>query len=343
MRGILKFTTLGILVLSAAACSDEATPFALEANQDRIPASKEDAAQSMADMTIAERVVFEATENDEFEALLDAVLGADPAVLETLGGRGQFTVFAPTDDAFDALFASGALDGIEGEALSALLTEVLLYHVSKGANDASEVLAKDQIRMLNGEFARIDGAMAMINDANITMIDIEAKNGIIHVIDAVLLPSGSPIQGNKNQSTILDLVEASAAAAAGAEFTLLKAAIDAASPEIAETLDGNGQFTVFAPTDAAFLALIAELPITAEELLANQPLLDAVLLYHVTRGRLYAADVTSKTQIRMLDGNRVSVDGTVLNDKVNIDLAGIDIEARNGVIHIIDAVLLPPM
>ncbi|MBT8396378.1 MAG: fasciclin domain-containing protein, partial [Gemmatimonadetes bacterium] len=105
----------------------------------------------------------------------------------------------------------------------------------------------------------------------------------------------------------------------------------------------NGQFTVFAPTDAAFLALIAELPITAEELLANQPLLDAVLLYHVTRGRLYAADVTSKTQIRMLDGNRVSVDGTVLNDKVNIDLAGIDIEARNGVIHIIDAVLLPPM
>jgi transforming growth factor-beta-induced protein len=293
---------------------------------------------SMADMTIAERVIYEAENNEEFEILLDVVLAADPAVLATLSGKGQHTVFAPTDEAFDALISTGALDGLTEEELSALFTEVLLYHVAKGRKDSSDVLGSTQIRMLNGEFTRINSAMGMINEATIIATDIETKNGIIHVIDAVLLPPGSAKQGNKDQPTILDLVEASASAPEGAEFTLLRAALEAASPGIAETLDGNGQFTVFAPTDAAFNAL----GIFSDDDLPEQSALDAILLYHVTRGRLLAEDVITKSGIRMLDGNRLSVDGTVLDGSVNIILSLTDIEARNGIVHVIDGVLLPP-
>jgi uncharacterized surface protein with fasciclin (FAS1) repeats len=335
MRGILKLPALGILVLIAAACADDVTPFAPEASQDRITAEDAESAFSLANMTIAERVIYESENNEEFETLLDVVLAADPAVLETLSGKGQHTVFAPTDEAFDALISTGALDGLSEEELSELFTEVLLYHVTKGRMDSFDVLASDQIRMLNGEFTRINGAEETINDVMIIATDIEAKNGIIHVIDAVLLPPGSPKQGNKARMTILDLVEASASAAEGAEFTLLQAALQAASPGIAETLDGSGQFTVFAPTDAAFNAL----GIFSASDLPEQTALDAILLYHVTQGRLMAADVATKSTIRMLDGNRLSADGTVLDGSVNIILT--DIETKNGVVHVIDGVLLP--
>jgi uncharacterized surface protein with fasciclin (FAS1) repeats len=335
MKNLTKFLSIGLLAGAAAACSDEGAPFAPEAGQDLIASQDKAIAGSPSEMTIAGTVVA-AADKGVFTQLLGAVLAADPSVLEALDGRGKLTVFAPNDGAFEALAATGALDGISQEQL----TEILLYHVTRGEKPASEVLAKSQLRMLNGDFARIDGSMAKIDQANIVDTDLYATNGIIHEIDAVLLPPSMPQQGNKAEPSILDLVLASAGDDP-AEFTILKAAVEAASPEIAATLSGNGQFTVFAPTDDAFLALLGVLGKSAEELLADTELLNAVLLYHVTRGRLLAADVITKSQIRMLDGNRVWVDGTILND--GIEIIGTDIEARNGVVHKIDGVLLPPM
>jgi uncharacterized surface protein with fasciclin (FAS1) repeats len=129
------------------------------------------------------------------------------------------------------------------------------------------------------------------------------------------------------------------------EFSILIAALLAADPAVIQTLDGNGQFTVFAPTDAAFVALLGELGLTAEELLAEKELVTQVLLYHVARGRLYAEDVIEKERIRTLQRGFLYVDGTELTDNngrtSNIILDAVDVEADNGIIHVIDTVVLP--
>jgi uncharacterized surface protein with fasciclin (FAS1) repeats len=340
MTGLAKFSSLALLAFAATACSDEVTPFAPDASQELVGASDRAVSSQTAEPSILDLVLTAAGGDPaEFTILKAAVEAASPAIGQTLDGKGRFTVFAPTDVAFLDLLDELDLTAEELLADTETLDAVLLYHVSRGAQDASEVLSKTQIRMLSGEFARVDGAMARINDAMIIDTDIEARNGFVHVIDKVLLPPSTPQQGNKAESSILDLVLA-AAGADEAEFTILKAAVESASPEIAQTLEGNGQFTVFAPTDAAFLALLEELGLSAEQLLADTETLNAVLLYHVTRGRLLAAEVTSKSRIRMLDGNFVRVSGATLND--DTDIIEVDLEARNGVVHVIDEVLLPP-
>lgn len=119
-----------------------------------------------------------------FDTLIAAVLAADPAVVTTLSSNGQYTVFAPTDAAFGDL-------GLDADNIGSLpqdaLTNILLYHVAKGERYAADVVTSSQIRMLNGDFAMVDGAT--IDGANIIVTDVDApKNGIIHVVDAVLLP-----------------------------------------------------------------------------------------------------------------------------------------------------------
>jgi uncharacterized surface protein with fasciclin (FAS1) repeats len=124
----------------------------------------------------------------QFDTLIAAVLAADPAVLKTLSGNGQFTVFAPTDDAFAAL-------GLNPDNIATLdqafLTDVLLYHVARGRRDSGQVLASDRIRMLKGGFLLQNGGVLTDNlgrTANIIVTDVPAANGIIHAIDAVVLP-----------------------------------------------------------------------------------------------------------------------------------------------------------
>jgi uncharacterized surface protein with fasciclin (FAS1) repeats len=126
--------------------------------------------------------------NDDFETLVAAVLAADPAVVKTLSAKGQRTVFAPTDDAFAAI---GLNPDNVGDLDQATLTSILLYHVAPGARDAEDVVSSSRIRTLNGAFLRVSlsGGNAYVNDAQIVATDIYASNGIIHVIDAVLLPS----------------------------------------------------------------------------------------------------------------------------------------------------------
>jgi uncharacterized surface protein with fasciclin (FAS1) repeats len=124
----------------------------------------------------------------QFDTLIAALLAADPAVLQILSGKGQFTVFAPTDGAFEAL---GLTPETVGELPQGFLTQVLAYHVARGRRDAGEVLASDRIRMLKGGFLLQSNGVLTDNlgrTANIIVTDVAASNGIIHVIDAVVLP-----------------------------------------------------------------------------------------------------------------------------------------------------------
>jgi len=135
-------------------------------------------------------------------------------------------------------------------------------------------------------------------------------------------------------------------AASNEDFSILLAAVQAADPSIVAALSGEGPLTVFAPTNAAFEALLASLDLTAEELLANQELLTQVLLYHVVSGQVLAADVVAldgQSVPTLLEGATISVSvvdgGVVLNDSVNV--VTVDVLATNGVVHVIDAVLVP--
>jgi uncharacterized surface protein with fasciclin (FAS1) repeats len=141
--------------------------------------------------------------------------------------------------------------------------------------------------------------------------------------------------------TIVDV--AKAVNAETGEFSILLLALDAADEAVVKTLDGNGQFTVFAPTDAAFVALLDELGISAEDLLGDQALVTQVLLYHVARGRRYSGDVLASDRIRTLERGFLFQDGGVLTDENGrtSNIIAIDVEAANGIIHVIDTVVLP--
>jgi transforming growth factor-beta-induced protein len=142
-------------------------------------------------------------------------------------------------------------------------------------------------------------------------------------------------------NTIVDV--ALAANAQTGEFSILIAALQAADPAVIQTLSGKGQFTVFAPTDAAFVALLGELNLTAAQLLSNKDLVTQVLLYHVVRGNRDSAEVLASSRIRTLERGFLFQSGGVLTDANGrtANIIATDIPASNGVIHVIDRVVLP--
>ena len=171
------------------------------------------------------------------------------------------------------------------------------------------------------------------------MIDIEASNGVIHVIDAVLVPE---------LRTIADIVIETASMEEDAEFTTLLTAVQAADPSVVETLsDPTAELTVFAPVDSAFAAVEG-----LEDIVADTDLLTTILLYHVYPGTVYSfqlgdlVDDMGSVTIEMADGSEATItvsDMGVMINEANIVLELVDIEASNGVIHVIDAVIVPPM
>jgi len=275
-----------------------------------------------------------------FSTLVAAVKAA--GLVEVLSGEDSFTVFAPSNKAFEALPA-GTLDSLLQPENKEQLTSILLYHVAAGKLKASEVLTRSAIATALGESVSIDAANAKVNGSGIVKTDIIASNGVIHEIDAVLLPP-SPSPSNENSSGSDDLEPVvmpkslTATLAADPRFSILVAAVQAAG--LAETLAGSSEFTVFAPSNKAFEALPAG---TVETLLRpeNKEQLTAILLYHVAGGSLKAADVLSRSSIETAQGQSIVVDAA----GVKINSSGIvktDIVASNGIIHEIDAVLLPP-
>ncbi|PWB72780.1 MAG: beta-Ig-H3/fasciclin [Anaerolineales bacterium] len=145
----------------------------------------------------------------------------------------------------------------------------------------------------------------------------------------------------KSGNTIVDV--ALAANAQTGEFSILIAALQAADPAVLKTLSGKGQFTVFAPTDAAFVSLLNELGVSAGDLLSNKELVTQVLLYHVARGNRDSAEVLASSRIRTLERGFLFQSGGVLTDANGrtANIIAVDIPASNGVIHVIDRVVLP--
>jgi len=258
-----------------------------------------------------------------------AVLEADLA--GALSGEGPFTVFAPTDDAFIAL--AGALNAT-AEDLLALpeLADILLYHVVGATALSSDLSDGQTITTLNGAdvTVTINNDGIFINDAQVTVADIVADNGVVHVIDAVLIPPTSEPTG-----TVVDIVVNSEV------HNLLEAAVLEA--DLAETLSGEGPFTVFAPTDDAFIALAEALTLAPEDLLALPELAD-ILLYHVVGATALSTDLSDGQMVTTLNGADVTVTineaGIFIND-AQVIVA--DLVATNGVVHVIDAVLTPPV
>jgi uncharacterized surface protein with fasciclin (FAS1) repeats len=277
-------------------------------------------------------IVETAQADSRFSILVEAVVAADLAT--TLSSPGPLTVFAPTNDAFAALLAELGVTKDQLLADKALLTAVLTYHVLPAKVLQADVPAGKAITTVQGGIFKVDavGGDLVITDgrnrtAKITATNLEASNGVIHVIDKVILPA------DKN------VVQT---AQALPDFSILVEAVVAAN--LQGTLSGSGPFTVFAPTNAAFAALLAELGVTKDELLADVPLLTRVLTYHVVNGRVLKADVPVGSAIATVEGGTFTIDaGLAITDRRGRQsgIVATDVLASNGVIHVVDRVLLP--
>ncbi len=246
-------------------------------------------------------------------------------LVSALQADGPFTVFAPTDDAFAA--AGIDLSTFDTDEENATLSDILLYHVVSGAVASSDVTDGMSAEALNGDelsFTVSDGSV-MVNDATVTSADVMASNGIIHVIDKVLMPPA-------------DLGDIPTVAQGTGIHTSLVAAVVQA--ELLTTLQGDGPFTVFAPTDDAFAAAGIDLAALDNE--EGKATLTDILLYHVVSGAVPSSAVTDGMSAAAVNGDDLSFavgEGVMVND-ANVVLA--DVPASNGVIHVIDKVLMPP-
>lgn len=270
-------------------------------------------------------VVDTAVKAGSFKTLVAAVKAA--GLVDTLKGDGPFTVFAPTDEAF-AKLPEGTVATLLKPENKDKLAAILTYHVVAGKVMSGDVVKLEKAETVQGSDVKIEAAdgKVKINNAQVVKADIECGNGVIHVIDTVLLPKKGP----------MDIVETAVEAGS---FKTLATALKAAG--LVETLKSEGPFTVFAPTDKAF----AKLPEgTVESLLKpeNKEKLTAILTYHVVPGKVMAEDVVRLDKAETVQGSEVKIQAT--DGKVRINDAQVvkaDIECGNGVIHVIDAVLLP--
>ncbi len=265
-----------------------------------------------------------ASTTEGFGTLTAAITAAGLA--DALQGEGPFTVFAPTDDAF-AKLPAGTVESLLRPENRETLVSILKFHVVPG-----RVMAKDVVKVTSADTlmgqrvdVNVDGGNVTINGANVIATDVTAGNGVIHVIDTVILPE------DKNILSV---------AAEANMFNTLAAALGAA--ELTSALEGDGPFTVLAPTDEAFAKLPAG---TIENLLKveNRDQLRAILLYHVIEGRVYSDQAINAKKARTLQGSKVKIKSAYGSVKINdAKVIAADIDATNGVIHVIDTVLLPP-
>lgn len=280
---------------------------------------KEEEMVDISEMTVAGYASYDSN----FSILVSALSKA--GLVNTLDGAGNFTVFAPTNAAFNALFADLGVSGIADLSVETL-TPILLYHVL-GEEKKASMLTSGYYSSLstsqsNNVTMRIDvGSEVKINDVSkVVVADVDVTNGVIHAIDKVLLPP-----------TVVDI------AIANPSFSILVSAVVKAG--LVETLSGDGPFTVFAPTNAAFEALFATLGISGiADLTAND--LIPILQYHVVSGNVKST--------QLMAGNVPTLNGDIavslspspaINANSNIVLT--DVQGTNGIVHVIDRVLIP--
>ena len=262
----------------------------------------------------------------DFDTLVSLVTQAGLA--DTLAHGGPFTVFAPTDEAF-AKVPQATLDALAADP--ALLKKVLLYHVISGKVSSHQAAKLTSATTVEGEDVQISvtpkGGLK-INDSNVVAADIKATNGVIHVLDSVLIPpSLAPAPKN-----IVDT------AVAAGNFTTLVKLLQATGLDA--VLSGPGPYTVFAPTDKAF----ARVPkATLDALAADPDLLKQVLTYHVVAGDVPFADAIKLSSATTVEGEDVTL--KYRHGKLRVNRAVVttpDVVASNGVIHVIDKLLIPP-
>lgn len=246
-----------------------------------------------------------------------------------LEGTGPFTVFAPTNAAFTAA-------GIDVNTIDvATLSDVLLYHVLGGSVKSTDLAAGQTYASTaaeagpNGEqlsilIEKTGSAVKVNNTANVTTADVSATNGVVHIVDKVLLP--------------LDVV---GHAAANSNFTSLVGALGAASGDLVTVLSGDGPFTVFAPVNSAFEAISAVTATLTAEQLAS------VLTYHVVSGNVLSSDLSNGMKVATVNGQEFTVningsDVTLTSSSGNTAKVLLtDVQGTNGVIHVLDAVIVP--
>lgn len=260
-----------------------------------------------------------AVESGNFNTLVAAIETA--GLTDVLKGSGPFTVFAPTDEAFEKLPAGTIKDLLDNVSK---LRSVLLYHVVSGEYSSESLVLYPTIQTLHGQSLAIDTRGGLkIDGAAVTVKDIKASNGVVHVIDTVMIP--------REEANLVQVAR---------DFGILETLVLALEKSsLVDTLKNGGPYTLFAPSDIAF----ARVPAETREALFNEPQwLKAVLLYHVVQGEYMMADLINENGLRSLYGE-------LLNVKINEAGLGIDntiitigdIDTGNGVIHVIDHVMMP--
>jgi len=315
MNSIFKLLILAFLSISIVSCGDD-DGIVLFPDGD----NNDEETNTIVDI---------AAGDDQFSTLVSALQRTN--LVETLQGDGPFTVFAPTNDAFDAL-------GVDLMTISDDdLTEILLYHVLPSVA-LTENLAQGQSYLSTAaETGPDDNALSLLveisggritvnNSSNVTTADVDADNGVIHIIDSVLTP--------------LDVV---GHAQANSSFSSLVTALTGASGELVSVLRGDGPFTVFAPVNSGFDA-IADVTATL-----SPDQLGSVLTYHVISGaNVLSSDLSDNMVVSTVNGQEFTV---LIGDNVQIQDAGgnlsdviiTDVQATNGVVHAISNVLIPTL
>jgi transforming growth factor-beta-induced protein len=302
---------LAIAALSFTSCKKEEDP--------EVPKSIVETAQATADLSI----------------LVDALVQAD--LVTTLEGDGPFTVFAPNNAAFQDLLDSNNDWNSLSDIDNATLTQVLLFHVVSGnvmAEDLSDTYVSTVATGPNSEAISLQvqttGGVMFNGSAMPITTDVEASNGVVHIIDRVMLPP-----------TVVNH------AVNGASFTSLVAALTRSdlNTNYVDILSGTGPFTVFAPTNEAFQALLDSNNDWNSLADIDVATLEAVLNYHVVSGANVQADQLTDGQTVTTLGGTFTVDltnGAVINTATqNVNIIATDVQGTNGVVHVVDAVLLP--
>ena len=286
--------------------------------------SKDDDDKKMED---PKNIVDVAVADARFSILVEALGKAN--LVSALEGDGPFTVFAPTNDAFTALFSQLGVSGI-ADLDAATLTPILLNHVVAGQVKSSDIATGYAATLNasgpNGTNVKVfinKGSDVKVDASKVIIADVMASNGVIHAIDKVILPAsvvGHAIN-NPNFSTLVEAV--------------VKA-------NLVEALSSAGPFTVFAPTNDAFSALFTTLGVSGISALTAEQL-TPILLYHVVSGNVLSTQVTTGSVPTLKDGSSLNLTVSTMGVKVNtsVNVVATDVQGSNGVIHVIDAVLLP--
>jgi uncharacterized surface protein with fasciclin (FAS1) repeats len=301
---LFSFLMLGLVATTAFSCKDD---------EDSTPDPK----------TIAEI----AADDDQFSTLVKALERTN--LTSVLNGTAAYTVFAPTNKAFSDA-------GIDVDAIPvADLTEVLLYHVLGGTVKSTDLAAGQTYAttaspagpgdaLISMLIEKVGSAVKVNGAANVTTADVIASNGVIHIVDDVLLPLS--VVGH---------------AAANTNFTSLVGALGAASGDLVTVLSGDGPFTVFAPLNSAFTEIANVTANLSDDQLAK------VLTYHVASGNVLEADLEDNMMVPTVNGEEFTVNsngGAVTLTSTTGNEATVvltDVQGTNGVIHVLDAVIIP--